>query len=61
MRSLGCTRERLAQVLGVTSRSLRYWATGRHHPPKAVVVLLRLFEARREAHWAKAPMAGRRD
>lgn len=46
---LGCTRERLAEVLGVTSRTIRFWAAGTHHPPKGVVLLLRLFEARRDS------------
>lgn len=49
MDGLGCTRERLAEVLGVTSRTIRLWAAGTHHPPKGVVLLLRLFEARQQA------------
>lgn len=46
---LGCTRERLAEILGVTSRTIRLWAAGSQYPPKGVVLLLRLFEARRQA------------
>lgn len=47
MDGLGCTRERLAEVLGVTSRTIRLWAAGTHHPPKGVVLVLRMLEVRK--------------
>lgn len=52
---LGCTRERLAEVLGVTSRTIRLWAAGTHHPPKGVVLLLRVLDARRQARLGAVP------
>jgi len=45
VRSLGWSQERLAEILGVTSRSIRYWMAGTRHPPKGVVFLLRILAA----------------
>lgn len=54
MDGLDCTRERLAEMLGVTSRTIRLWAAGAHHPPKGVVLVLRLLEARRQVRLGAA-------
>ena len=40
--SLGWKSERVGELLGVTGRTVRYWLDSTRHPPKGVVILLRI-------------------
>lgn len=48
------SQTRLAQTLGVATRTIRYWQTGKVLPPKMAVMLLKIIVAQRQKRMAEA-------
>lgn len=44
----GLGQTQLAKALGVTTRTVRYWQTGKVSPPKMAVMLLKIIVAQRQ-------------
>ena len=53
----GISQSRLGQVLGVTTRTIRYWRTGKVSPPKMAVMLLKIIVAQRQKQKGAAQRA----
>ncbi len=54
IRATGLSQTRLAHALGVTTRTIRYWLTGKVPPPKMAVMLLKIIVAQRQKRKGEA-------
>lgn len=44
---IGMTQVQLANILGVSDRTVRHWQRGRYRPVKGIVILLKILGAKR--------------
>jgi DNA-binding transcriptional regulator YiaG len=54
IRATGLSQSRLGQVLGVSTRAIRYWRDGTTAPPKMAVILMKIIAAQHEKRLAEA-------
>lgn len=54
IQATGLSQTRLSQVLGVTTRTIRYWLSGEVSPPKMAVMLLKIIANQRQRRSAQA-------